>query len=62
MIPVGIGFKRIMHRSKSMQYTKITLETKKNNLFKEKMRDILSHHRELFISKNLCDKSEQSRT
>nr|QYB17916.1 RNA polymerase beta'' subunit [Flemingia macrophylla] len=63
IIPVGTGFKRIMHRSKSMQYNKITLETKKNNLFKDEMRDILSHHRELFffISKNLSDKSEQSR-
>nr|YP_010396137.1 RNA polymerase beta'' subunit [Mucuna sempervirens]QTG39908.1 RNA polymerase beta'' subunit [Mucuna sempervirens]QVY57427.1 RNA polymerase beta'' subunit [Mucuna sempervirens]UQJ74214.1 RNA polymerase beta'' subunit [Mucuna sempervirens] len=29
MIPVGTGFKRIMHRSKPRQYNKITLETKK---------------------------------
>nr|YP_010513896.1 RNA polymerase beta'' subunit [Platycyamus regnellii]UXL85467.1 RNA polymerase beta'' subunit [Platycyamus regnellii] len=64
MIPVGTGFKRIMHRSKPRQYNKITLETKKNNLFEDEMRDILFHHRELFfvsISKNLCDISEQSR-
>nr|YP_009680112.1 RNA polymerase beta'' subunit [Campylotropis macrocarpa]AYA54259.1 RNA polymerase beta'' subunit [Campylotropis macrocarpa] len=66
MIPVGTGFKRIMHRSKTRprQYNKITLETKKNNLFEDQMRDILLHHRELFfgfISKNFCDTSEQSR-
>nr|QWY86845.1 RNA polymerase beta'' subunit [Bobgunnia madagascariensis] len=63
MIPVGTGFKRVMHRSRPKQHNKITLETKKNNLFKGEMRDILFHHRKLFdffISKNLCDTSEQS--
>nr|WIL98618.1 RNA polymerase beta'' subunit [Cladrastis wilsonii] len=63
MIPVGTGFKRVMHRSRPRQHNKITLETKKNNLFEGEMRDILFHHRELFdffISKNLCDTSEQS--
>nr|YP_010891069.1 RNA polymerase beta'' subunit [Erythrina sandwicensis]WJK72519.1 RNA polymerase beta'' subunit [Erythrina sandwicensis] len=49
MIPVGTGFKRIMHRSKQRQYNKITLETKKKNLLKDEMRDILFHHRE-FVS------------
>ncbi|KAG5052702.1 hypothetical protein JHK87_004900 [Glycine soja] len=29
MIPIGTGFKRIMHRSKQMQYNKMTSETKK---------------------------------
>nr|YP_009649373.1 RNA polymerase beta' subunit [Cullen corylifolium]QCD16458.1 RNA polymerase beta' subunit [Cullen corylifolium] len=63
MIPVGTGFKRIMHRSKQRQYNKMTSETKKNNLFEGEMRDILFHHRELFffVSKNLCDTSQQSR-
>nr|AJE71804.1 RNA polymerase beta'' subunit [Amorpha canescens] len=63
MIPVGTGFKRVMHRSKPRQHNKITLEIKKKNLFEGKMRDILFHHRELFdffVSKNLCDTSEQS--
>nr|YP_010042473.1 RNA polymerase beta'' subunit [Thermopsis turkestanica]QPB69703.1 RNA polymerase beta'' subunit [Thermopsis turkestanica]QWW33820.1 RNA polymerase beta'' subunit [Thermopsis alpina]QWW33904.1 RNA polymerase beta'' subunit [Thermopsis lanceolata]QWW33988.1 RNA polymerase beta'' subunit [Thermopsis turkestanica] len=61
IIPVGTGFKRIMHRSR--QHNKITLETKKNNVFEGEMGDILFHHREIFdffISKNLCDTSEQS--
>nr|YP_010468024.1 RNA polymerase beta'' subunit [Bituminaria bituminosa]UVF30629.1 RNA polymerase beta'' subunit [Bituminaria bituminosa] len=63
MIPVGTGFKRIMHRSKQRQYNKMTSETKKNNLFEGEMRDILFHHRELFffVAKNLCDTSQQSR-
>nr|YP_009504888.1 RpoC2 [Senna occidentalis]AWW14006.1 RpoC2 [Senna occidentalis] len=61
-IPVGTGFKRLMHRSRPRQHKKITLETKKKN-FEGEMRDILFHHRELFnffISKNLCDTPEQS--
>lgn len=60
-IPVGTGFKRLMHCSRPRQHKKITLETKKK--FEGEMRDILFHHRELFeffISKNLCDTSEQS--
>lgn len=60
-IPVGTGFKRLMHRSRPGQHNKITLKKKK--IFEEEMRDILFHHRELFdffISKNLCDRSEQS--
>nr|AMC32356.1 RNA polymerase beta'' subunit [Desmodium illinoense] len=64
MIPVGTGFKGIMHRSKPRQYNKITFETKKKNLFEDEMRDILFHHRQFFfafISKNFCDTSEQSR-
>nr|YP_010511967.1 RNA polymerase beta'' subunit [Amburana cearensis]UXL83291.1 RNA polymerase beta'' subunit [Amburana cearensis] len=63
MIPVGTGFKRVMHRSRPRQHNKITLETKKNNLFEGEMRDILFHHRKLFdffSSKNLYDTSEQS--
>nr|YP_010864085.1 RNA polymerase beta'' subunit [Indigofera atropurpurea]YP_010864334.1 RNA polymerase beta'' subunit [Indigofera cassioides]WGS97233.1 RNA polymerase beta'' subunit [Indigofera atropurpurea]WGS97482.1 RNA polymerase beta'' subunit [Indigofera cassioides] len=49
MIPVGTGFKRIMYHSRPRQHNKITLETKKNNLFEGKMRDILFHHREFFF-------------
>ncbi|KAK7232700.1 hypothetical protein RIF29_47762 [Crotalaria pallida] len=61
LIPVGTGFKRVMRRSR--QHNKMTLETKKNNVFEGEMRDILFHHRQVFdflISKNLCDTSEKS--
>nr|YP_009490162.1 RNA polymerase beta' subunit [Itea chinensis]AHE41657.1 RNA polymerase beta' subunit [Itea chinensis]AWH11605.1 RNA polymerase beta' subunit [Itea chinensis] len=60
MIPVGTGFKGLVHHSR--QHNNISLETKKKNLFEGEMRDILFHHRELFnscISKNLHDTSEQ---
>nr|UZS91234.1 RNA polymerase beta'' subunit [Ficus sarmentosa var. lacrymans] len=59
MIPVGTGFKGLVHRSR--QHTNISLETKKKNLFECEIRDILFHHRELFdfcISKNVHDTSE----
>nr|QHB74937.1 RNA polymerase beta' subunit [Brunellia trianae] len=61
MIPLGTGFKGLLHRSQ--QYNNIPLEPKKKNLFEGEMRDILFHHRELFdscISKNFHDTSEQS--
>nr|YP_010689053.1 RNA polymerase beta'' subunit [Distyliopsis laurifolia]WBR73983.1 RNA polymerase beta'' subunit [Distyliopsis laurifolia] len=61
MIPVGTGFKGLVHRSR--QHNNIPLETKNKNLFEGKMRDILFHHRELFNScvlKNFHDTSEQS--
>nr|YP_009745485.1 RNA polymerase beta'' subunit [Tribulus terrestris]QIH29925.1 RNA polymerase beta'' subunit [Tribulus terrestris]QSX43042.1 RNA polymerase beta'' subunit [Tribulus terrestris] len=61
MIPVGTGFKGLVHCSR--KHNKMVLETKKNNLFEEEMKDILFHHRELFdssISSNFHDKSEQS--
>nr|ATL62521.1 RNA polymerase beta'' subunit [Luculia grandifolia] len=61
MIPVGTGFKGLVHPSK--QHNKIPLETKKKNLFGGEMRDILFHHRKLFdsfLSKNFHDTSEQS--
>nr|YP_010162797.1 RNA polymerase beta'' subunit [Hardenbergia violacea]QRI60506.1 RNA polymerase beta'' subunit [Hardenbergia violacea] len=61
MIPVGTGFKRIMHRLKPRQYNKITLETNKQNLFENEMRDILFHHRELFLKFQRIYTSEQSR-
>nr|YP_010832619.1 RNA polymerase beta'' subunit [Astragalus jiuquanensis]WFG52360.1 RNA polymerase beta'' subunit [Astragalus jiuquanensis] len=47
MIPVGTGFKRIVHRSRSGQQNKITLE-KKKNLFEVEIRNLLFHHRKLF--------------
>nr|YP_010832239.1 RNA polymerase beta'' subunit [Astragalus sieversianus]WFG51676.1 RNA polymerase beta'' subunit [Astragalus sieversianus] len=47
MIPVGTGFKRIKHRSRSGQQNKITLE-KKTNLFEVEIRNLLFHHRKLF--------------
>ena len=45
MIPVGTGFKRIMHRSRSRQHNKITLEKKK--LFEVEVRNLLFHHRKI---------------
>nr|YP_009138840.1 RNA polymerase beta' subunit [Lathyrus pubescens]AIK21209.1 RNA polymerase beta' subunit [Lathyrus pubescens] len=45
MIPVGTGFKRIMHRSRSRQHNKIT---PKKKLFEVEIRNLLFHHRKLF--------------
>nr|YP_010403389.1 RNA polymerase beta'' subunit [Liparis luteola]UQW83080.1 RNA polymerase beta'' subunit [Liparis luteola] len=50
IIPVGTGFKKLVHRSK--QDKNIHLKIKRKNLFELEMRDILLHHRELFCS---CD-------
>nr|YP_010579940.1 RNA polymerase beta'' subunit [Hypericum monogynum]QVL22972.1 RNA polymerase beta'' subunit [Hypericum monogynum]UZS76732.1 RNA polymerase beta'' subunit [Hypericum monogynum] len=53
MIPLGTGFKRLVHRSR--QYKSIPLKTKRKNLFEGEMRDLLFHHKELVdscISKN----------
>nr|YP_010127293.1 RNA polymerase beta'' subunit [Procris crenata]QPO90488.1 RNA polymerase beta'' subunit [Procris crenata] len=61
MIPVGTGFKGLVHPSR--QHKNIPFETKKKNLFEWEMRDILFHHREFFdfcISKNVHDTSEHS--
>nr|YP_010008035.1 RNA polymerase beta'' subunit [Melaleuca leucadendra]QNR87807.1 RNA polymerase beta'' subunit [Melaleuca leucadendra] len=61
MIPVGTGFKGLVHRSR--QHKNIPLKTKKNHFFEGEIRDILFHHRELFdssISKKFYDTSEQS--
>nr|YP_009141417.1 RNA polymerase beta' subunit [Lathyrus odoratus]AIL55943.1 RNA polymerase beta' subunit [Lathyrus odoratus] len=44
MIPVGTGFKRIMHRSRSRQYNKIT---QKKKFFEVEIRNLLFHHRKL---------------
>nr|QZH79908.1 RNA polymerase beta'' subunit [Asarum pulchellum] len=63
MIPVGTGFKGLVHRSR--QHNNIPLEIKKKNLFEEAIRDILFHHREFFGSctqKNFHHTSEQSFT
>nr|YP_010266923.1 RNA polymerase beta'' subunit [Hosta tsushimensis var. tibae]UIF92896.1 RNA polymerase beta'' subunit [Hosta tsushimensis var. tibae] len=48
IIPVGTGFKKLVHRSR--QDKNIHLEIKKKNLFELEMRDILLHHREFFCS------------
>ena len=48
MIPVGTGFKGLVHRSN--QYKSIPLKNKKKNLFEGEMNDILFYHRELFNS------------
>nr|YP_010586849.1 RNA polymerase beta'' subunit [Morina chinensis]UZZ44934.1 RNA polymerase beta'' subunit [Morina chinensis] len=61
MIPVGTGFKGLVHPSR--QHNNIPLETKKKNLFEGEMRDILFHHKNLFdscFSKNFYDTPEQS--
>nr|AWH08862.1 RNA polymerase beta chain [Asclepias quadrifolia] len=50
MIPVGTGFKGLVHPSK--QHNKIPLKTKKKNLFEAKMRDILFHQRK-FVDSSL---------
>nr|YP_010623453.1 RNA polymerase beta'' subunit [Sphaerocoryne affinis]WBF97511.1 RNA polymerase beta'' subunit [Sphaerocoryne affinis] len=63
MIPVGTGFKGLVHRSR--QHSNIPLEIKKKHLFEGEMRDILFQHRELLgycIPKNFHDTSEQSFT
>nr|YP_009864146.1 DNA-directed RNA polymerase beta' chain [Petermannia cirrosa]ANO45675.1 RNA polymerase beta' subunit [Petermannia cirrosa]QKE32141.1 DNA-directed RNA polymerase beta' chain [Petermannia cirrosa] len=63
IIPVGTGFKKLVHRSR--QDKNIYLEIKRKNLFEFEMRDILLHHRELFCSctpKNFHETSEQSFT
>nr|YP_010193439.1 RNA polymerase beta'' subunit [Zostera nigricaulis]QZQ52659.1 RNA polymerase beta'' subunit [Zostera nigricaulis] len=60
IIPVGTGFKKLMHRSK--QQKRILLEIKNKNIFKAKTRDILFHHREFICScvqKNFHDKPEE---
>nr|AEX94828.1 RNA polymerase beta' subunit [Trichopetalum plumosum] len=48
IIPVGTGFKKLVHRSR--QDKNIHLEIKKKNLFELEMRDILLYHREFFCS------------
>lgn len=48
IIPVGTGFKKLVHRSR--QDKNIYLEIKKKNLFELEMKDILLHHREFFCS------------
>nr|YP_010281349.1 RNA polymerase beta'' subunit [Circaea glabrescens]UKH50644.1 RNA polymerase beta'' subunit [Circaea glabrescens] len=60
MIPVGTGFRGLVHRSR--QHKNIPLETKNKHFFEGEIRDILFHHRELFdscISKNFHDTPEQ---
>nr|YP_010939830.1 RNA polymerase beta'' subunit [Nothapodytes nimmoniana]WLG31388.1 RNA polymerase beta'' subunit [Nothapodytes nimmoniana] len=61
MIPVGTGFKGLVHPSR--QYNNIPFETKKKNLFEGEIGDILFHHRKLLdscLSKDFYDTSEQS--
>nr|QXO88534.1 RNA polymerase beta'' subunit [Dischidia acutifolia] len=48
MIPVGTGFKGLVHSSK--QHNKIPLKIKKKNIFEAKMRDILFHQRKFVDS------------
>nr|YP_010489607.1 RNA polymerase beta'' subunit [Koenigia alpina]YP_010489778.1 RNA polymerase beta'' subunit [Koenigia divaricata]UWM11076.1 RNA polymerase beta'' subunit [Koenigia alpina]UWM11418.1 RNA polymerase beta'' subunit [Koenigia divaricata] len=48
MIPVGTGFKGLVHRSR--QHKSIPLKNKKKNLFEGEMNDIFFYHRELVNS------------
>uniref|UniRef100_A0AAU7ANC2 DNA-directed RNA polymerase n=1 Tax=Triphora wagneri TaxID=2594492 RepID=A0AAU7ANC2_9ASPA len=48
IIPVGTGFKRLVHRSK--QEKNIHFKIKRKNLFELEMRDPFFNHRELFCS------------
>nr|YP_010617979.1 RNA polymerase beta'' subunit [Rohdea chinensis]WAW82577.1 RNA polymerase beta'' subunit [Rohdea chinensis] len=59
IIPVGTGFKKLVHRSRQ----DIHFEIKNKNLFELEMRDILLHHREFFCScapSNFYDTPEKS--
>nr|AEX94842.1 RNA polymerase beta' subunit [Triteleia hyacinthina] len=61
IIPVGTGFKKLVHRAK--QDKNIHLEIKNKKLFELEMRDILLHHREFFCScapSNFYDTPEKS--
>nr|YP_010158414.1 RNA polymerase beta'' subunit [Kadsura heteroclita]QRG30506.1 RNA polymerase beta'' subunit [Kadsura heteroclita] len=61
MIPVGTGFKGLVHHSR--EHNNIPLEIQKKSRFEGEMRDILFHHRELFrscLETNFHDTSEQS--
>nr|QUS64309.1 RNA polymerase beta'' subunit [Bulbophyllum pentaneurum] len=48
IIPVGTGFKKLVHRSK--QDKNIHFKIKRKNLFELEMRDILLYHRDFFFS------------
>jgi DNA-directed RNA polymerase subunit beta' len=64
MIPVGTGFKGLVHPSR--KHNNVPLETKKKNLFEGEMGEmgnILFHHKNLLdscFSKNFYDTPEQS--
>nr|YP_009749430.1 RNA polymerase beta'' subunit [Habenaria chejuensis]QII91517.1 RNA polymerase beta'' subunit [Habenaria chejuensis] len=63
IIPVGTGFKKLVHRLK--QDKNIHFKIKRKNIFELEMRDILLHHRELFCScdpNNFHETSNQSFT
>nr|UNJ78438.1 RNA polymerase beta'' subunit [Rhomboda moulmeinensis] len=50
IIPVGTGFKKLVHRSKQDKNIHLKMKRKRKNLFELEMRDILLHHREFFCS------------
>nr|YP_010996944.1 RNA polymerase beta'' subunit [Plumbago zeylanica]WPJ72643.1 RNA polymerase beta'' subunit [Plumbago zeylanica] len=59
MIPVGTGFKGLVHRSR--QHKNIPVKKKNKNLFEGEMGEILLYHRQLFdscVSKNFHDTSK----
>nr|WDE23779.1 RNA polymerase beta'' subunit [Myricaria rosea] len=61
MIPVGTGFKRLVHPSRKQKSIPFNFKTKKKNLFEGEIKDRFFYHRELFtsyVSNNLHDTSK----
>nr|YP_010007543.1 RNA polymerase beta'' subunit [Passiflora capsularis]QNR06386.1 RNA polymerase beta'' subunit [Passiflora capsularis] len=53
MLPIGTGFKGLMHRSRQHTDIPLRFKTKNKNLFEGGMGDILFHHRELHFKKKI---------
>nr|YP_009670788.1 RNA polymerase beta'''' subunit [Passiflora rufa]QCX30061.1 RNA polymerase beta'''' subunit [Passiflora rufa] len=53
MLPIGTGFKGLVHRSRQHMGIPLRLKTKNKNLFEGGMGDILFHHRELHFKKRI---------
>nr|YP_009670607.1 RNA polymerase beta'''' subunit [Passiflora lutea]QCX29874.1 RNA polymerase beta'''' subunit [Passiflora lutea] len=53
MLPIGTGFKGLVHRSRQHTGIPLRLKTKNKNLFEGGMGDILFHHRELHFKKRI---------
>nr|YP_009670515.1 RNA polymerase beta'''' subunit [Passiflora suberosa]QCX29782.1 RNA polymerase beta'''' subunit [Passiflora suberosa] len=51
MLPIGTGFKGLVHRSRQDTGIPLRFKTKNNNLFEGGMGDILFHHRALHFKK-----------
>nr|YP_009500905.1 RNA polymerase beta' subunit [Passiflora auriculata]AXB37298.1 RNA polymerase beta' subunit [Passiflora auriculata] len=53
MLPIGTGFKGLVHRSRQHTDIPLRFKTKNKNLFEGGMGDILFHHRELHFKKRI---------